>query len=209
MESAHVAAAPPTALERPAISSPRNRYGERTLRFYMGAALLLIAALFAVMLFPALASVWWHARNEGRFVWRETSFALPQAWSVVQTHPASRDEVTMLRRSWFVFAGARTNHLVLSPPNPKMYLSLDDELRSMDPEEQPVTSFSRAFAGRNFHCLSQPAPASEFSLGGAQIHAHCDLEGPGWELEYYGSAAFLDEGLEIVARGKPADEQQP
>lgn len=198
---------PVPGTERSAVASPITPLEQRVCGYYAWLALSLFACLLAFVLCPALRSVWWHLRHDNHIVWRQTRFELPLAWSASQPTVAQHDQVVLTRRSWFAFASPALNTLFLSPPNPKMYLSPEDQMQAMAVDGQPVSTSSRAIAGRNFSCLSQPATPRGFSLGGPRIHAHCELGKPSWEFEYYGSPAFLDEGLRIIARGQPAAQQ--
>jgi len=199
--------APMPGTDRSAIASPITPIEQRVFGYYAWLALVLFAVLLAFVLCPALISVGWHVRHDSHIVWGETRFKLPLTWSTSRPNTAQHDQVMLTRRSWFVFTAPPLNNFFLSLPNPKMYLSPEDQMQAMAVNGQPVVASSRMIAGRSFHCLSQPAPPRGFFLGGTRIHAHCDLGKPGWELEYYGSPAFLDEGLGIVARGEPATGQ--
>jgi hypothetical protein len=203
-----VESAPPLpGTEPPTLASPATPIEQRVFGYYIWLASLLFAFLLAFVLCPALKGVWWHVRHDSHIVWRETSFKLPLAWSASQPNVAQHDQVMLTRWSWFAFTSPALNTLFLAPPNPKMYLSPEDLMQAMAINGQPVSASSRMIAGRSFQCLSQPVPQHGFSLGGARIHAHCELDRPSWELEYYGSPAFLDEGLGIVARGELAAQQ--
>jgi len=199
--------APLSGTKRSSITSPVTPSEQRVFGFYVWLALVVFALLLVFVLCPALRSVSWHVRHDSHIVWGETRFKLPLAWSASQPSTMRRDQVMLTRWSWFAFASPALNTLFLAPPNPKMYLSPEDEMQAMAAAGQPVSTSSKVIAGRNFHCLSQPTPTRAFSLGGPLIHAHCELDRPAWELEYFGSPAFLDEGLGIIARGEPAVQQ--
>lgn len=166
---------------------------------------ILIAVMYAVVLSPALISIVWHIGNGSRVLWRENKFQLPLAWSVSHPYMAQRDELMLTRRSWFVFTSTASNTLFIFRANPKTMPEPDIESvkSAMAQNRGLVSSFSRSTYGSNFHCLSEPQSQPRFSLRYLpEIHAHCELDGASWTLEYYGSPTVLDEALAIIAQGQ-------